>query len=140
VAQEPAAANSGPAPVPFAGGGLAPDSSGADPDVSATAMPGGEVMGGTAGHVAESPLAAPNVNPHEAGSLSPVFTGGDPNPAGSDDVAATAAAAVAAAQARAGAHQQDTYGQGSQVGDQMDLPPQDFSVPNAHGTGYGGQE
>jgi hypothetical protein len=40
-----------------------------------------------------------------------------------DDVSATVAGAVAAAQSRYMAHQQDTFAQGSQIGTPMTLPP-----------------
>jgi hypothetical protein len=40
-----------------------------------------------------------------------------------DDVAADVAGAVTSAEARYSAHEQDTYGQGSVIGDLMDLPP-----------------
>jgi hypothetical protein len=107
-------------------------------------MPGSTVLSSTVGanYVSESPLAAPNVNPYEAGSPSRIYTGGDANPAGSDDVAATVAAAVAAAEARAGKHQQDTYGQGSMVGDLMTFPAQSVDpgvgpgMPEAAGAYY----
>lgn len=44
-----------------------------------------------------------------------------------DDVSASVAAAVTAAEARFASHQQDTYDQGSQIGVPLDLPP----VPGA---------
>ncbi len=78
--------------------------------------------------------------PYAAGSPDPVLAGGDADAGDRDDVAGSAAAAQAAAEARYGEHQADTYGQGSRIGDAMDLPPQDFSVPTAHATGYGGQQ
>jgi len=78
--------------------------------------------------------------PEAAGSPDGIYAGGDADAGGRDDVAGTVAGAQAAAEARYREHQGDTYGQGSQIGDGMDLPPQDFSVPTAHATGYGGQE
>lgn len=78
--------------------------------------------------------------PYAAGSPDPIYVGGDADAGGRDDVAGDAAAAQANAQARYGEHQRDTYGQGSVIGDVMDLPSQDFSVATAHETGYGGQE
>jgi hypothetical protein len=77
--------------------------------------------------------------PYAPGSPDPVYVGGDADAGGRDDVAGDVAAAMANANARYAEHQQDT-GQGSQIGDSMDLPSQDFSVATAHGTGYGGQE
>jgi hypothetical protein len=78
--------------------------------------------------------------PPAAGSPDPVYAGGDADAGGRDDVAGTVAGAQANAEARYGEHQRDTYGQGSTIGDAMDLPSQDFSVSTAHETGYGGQE
>jgi hypothetical protein len=87
--------------------------------------PGPHVLMGVTGanHVSESPLAAPNVNPYETSALSPIFVGGAADPGGRDDVAGSVAGAVAAAEARFGEHQTDTYGQGSTIGDAMTLPP-----------------
>lgn len=78
--------------------------------------------------------------PYAPGSPQAIFVGGGPDAGGRDDVAGAVDAAVAAAKARYGEHQGDTYGQGSQIGDAVTLPPQDFSEPNAHAPGYGGQE
>jgi len=78
--------------------------------------------------------------PPAAGQDQPVQAHGDADAGGRDDVAGDVAGAQAAAEARYGEHQRDTYGQGSTIGDGMDLPPQDFSVPTAHATGYGGQQ
>ena len=122
--QMPQASTPGPAAVPHAAPGTAPYSIQAEPaDVSQTRMPGDGVLASTPGHEPEAPLAAPNVNPYEAGSPQAIYAGGDADAGGRDDVAGAVAAAVAAAQARAGEHQTDTYGQGSHIGDLMDLPP-----------------
>ena len=75
-----------------------------------------------ANDVSEAPLAAPNVNPYDAGASQKIYTGGDDNPAGLDDVAGSVAASVAAAEARFGTHQLDTYGQGGIIGDLMTFP------------------
>jgi len=98
--------------------------------------------------------------PYAPGSPDPILVGGDPDAAGRDDVAGSVAEAMAAAEARYGEHQRDTYGQGSVIGDIMILPPsgldaavtelhgqhsggttprQEFDDPNAHEPGYGGQ-
>jgi hypothetical protein len=53
---------------------------------------------------------------------SPIYVGGDADAGGRDDVAATVAGAVANAQARYLEHEGDTHGQGSQIGDLMNLP------------------
>lgn len=96
--------------------------------------------------------------PYAAGTPSAILVGGDPDPGGRDDVAGTVAGSVAAAQARYGEHETDTYGLGSVIGDVMAMPAshldpavtqlhgehgttplQDFADPNAHEPGYGGQ-
>jgi hypothetical protein len=53
---------------------------------------------------------------------SPIYTGGDDDAGGRDPVAGSVAGAVAAADARYLQLQSDTYGQGSHIGDLMDLP------------------
>jgi hypothetical protein len=52
----------------------------------------------------------------------PIAFPGGPDAGGRDDVAASVAGAVAAAEARFGELQGDTYGQGSQIGDMLSLP------------------
>jgi hypothetical protein len=61
--------------------------------------------------------------PYEAGSPDGITVGGDADAGGTDIVSATVAGAVASAAARYGELQGDTYGQGSHIGDLMDLPP-----------------
>lgn len=61
--------------------------------------------------------------PYDAGSPQPISTAGDADAGGRDIVAGTVAGAVAAAQARFGELQSDTYGQGSVIGDVYRLPP-----------------
>jgi hypothetical protein len=126
--QMPQAATPGPAPVPYGGPGfaLAPDICAPLPGVSPDAMPGGGVMDGVTGanYVTESPLAAPGVNPYEAGATDPIVCSeAHMGPENCDTVAATVAAAVANAQARADSRQRETYGQGSVIGDVMTFPP-----------------
>src|SRR5690242_4335501 len=102
-----------PAPVPYVvlswprAVGLA----GPQPDVDPGRTPGAGVLAGVAGanYVTEAPLAAPNPNPYEAGVISPVYAGGDADAGGRDIVSATVAGAVAAAEARFGELQGDTY-------------------------------
>lgn len=77
--------------------------------------------------------------PYAPGSPDPVYVGGDADPGGRDDVAGSVANAMANAMARQAEHKTDTYGQGSQIGDALTLPAQDFSVANAHQTGYTGE-
>ncbi len=104
--QMPAAPNSGPAPVPYGGPGfaIAPDMLAPVPVVAPGVGAGAGVLVGVTGanDVSEAPLAAPNVNPYDAGGISEIYTGGDDNPAGLDDVAGSVAASVAAAEARFG--------------------------------------
>ncbi len=122
----PGAPNSGPAPVPYDGPAfaIAPDMLASVPDVSPGIGAGAGVLVGVTGanDVSEAPLAAPNVSPYDAGASQKIYTGGDDNPAGLDDVAGSVAASVAAAEARFGTHQLDTYGQGSIIGDLMTFP------------------
>lgn len=66
----------------------------------------------------------------------PVAFPGDADPGGRDTVAADPAGAVANAEARFGELQGDTYGQGSQIGDALDLP----EVPDAHSKHTGGDD
>ena len=125
--QMPQASTPGPAPVPYGGPGSAigPHSGAPVPDVSFSSTPGPGVLAGVTGanDVTESPLAAPNVNPFEAGSPDPIYTGAAADAGGRDTVSASVAAAVAAAEARFGEHETDTYAQGSTIGDLMDMPP-----------------
>src|SRR5215510_246974 len=92
--QMPAAPGAGPAPVPFTGdqsAGNAP----LPPMMEPHGTPGPEVMGGVTGanHVSEAPLAAPNVNPYEAGSPQPIAFYGDGDAGGRDIVSGTVAGA-----------------------------------------------
>jgi len=72
--------------------------------------------------------------PYSPGEPQPIRFYGDNNPAGRDDVAATVAGAQAAAEARFNEHMGDTYGQGSQIGDTMNLPSE--STTGTHGGAY----
>lgn len=74
--------------------------------------------------------------PYAAGSPSAIYTGGDADAGGRDDVAGTAAGSVANAQSRFGEHQADTYTQGSHIGDLMDLPPRTSDGKVSEGGGY----
>jgi hypothetical protein len=56
-------------------------------------------------------------------SVSPIYTGGDSDGGGLDDVAADSLSAVAKAVGRYRELESDTFGQGSRIGDLMDLPP-----------------
>jgi hypothetical protein len=120
--QMPQASTPGPAPVPYGGGtDQRPEPPVYSvPGVSAGLAPGAGVLDMVPGG---SPLAAPNPNPYEAGAPSPVMFPGDADPGGRDIVAGAVAGAVAAAQARFGELQGDTYGLGSHVGDIVTLPP-----------------
>jgi len=115
----PQASTPGPAPVPYGG----PDER---PEPPVYAAPGISPVSTGAGVMSTvpgaSPLAAPNVNPYEPGATSPVMFPADTDPGGRDIVSGTVAGAVAAAEARFGELQGDTYGFGSHVGDIMTLP------------------
>lgn len=127
-AQMPAAPNAGPAPVPYAG----PDQGMGNVSYAVTAvtygMPGVEVMGGVTGNAVQESGYAHDVNaglvtPFYGGQISPIGVHGDADAGGRDDVAATVAGAVAAAEARYLEHEGDTHGIGSTIGDIMTLPP-----------------
>jgi hypothetical protein len=122
----PQASTPGPAPVPYGGPEEQPEPPDyAIPAVDPTATPGPGVLAGVPGanHVTSSPLAAPNVNPYEAGAVSPVVWPGDNDAGGRDIVSGAVAGAVAAAEARFGELRGDTYGLGSHIGDLMSFPP-----------------
>ena len=71
----------------------------------------------------QMPASSFNIQaPYSPGSPSAIYTGAASDAGGRDDVAGSVAAAQAAAEARYGEHQTDTYGQGSQIGDSMTLP------------------
>lgn len=61
--------------------------------------------------------------PYDGGTAGHVNVHGDADAGGSDKTSGTVAGAVAASQARQSELQGDTYGQGSQIGDVMTLPP-----------------
>lgn len=63
------------------------------------------------------------IAPYEPGSPDPIFAGGDADAGGRDIVAGTVDGAAANAKARYSEMQADTYGQGSQIGDSVTLPP-----------------
>src|SRR5258706_14261070 len=86
--QMPGAPNSGPAPVPF-GGDQDQFDAPLDTGPVSWGTPGPQVMSTVTGanYVTEAPLAAPNVNPYEAGALSAIYTGGDGQPPRSRDTA-----------------------------------------------------
>jgi hypothetical protein len=69
--------------------------------------------------------------PYEPGTPGPVYVGGDADAGGRDIVAGSVDGAVANAKARFGELQGDTYGQGSSIGDLVDLPgpPPPFEEP-----------
>ena len=67
--------------------------------------------------------AGPPPAPYYAGSISPISSPVNGDADEQDDVAGTVDGAVAAANARWGLAQQDTYHQGSVIGDLVTLPP-----------------
>src|SRR5258707_9604945 len=102
--QMPQATTPGPAPVPYGGPGfaIAPDMLAPVTEVSAALAAGTAVVHATPGHAPEAPLAAPNVNPYEAGGISAIQFHGDADPGGRDIVAGSVAEGVSNAMARLG--------------------------------------
>src|SRR5258708_24274057 len=98
--QMPQAMTPGPAPVPYAGPGMAiaPDMLAPPPHVTPGLNDAAGVLIGVTGanHVTEAPLRAPNVNPYDPGSPQAILVGGDADPGGPDIVSRTVAAARAA--------------------------------------------
>jgi hypothetical protein len=87
-----------------------------------------DVMQGVSGNAVQESGYAHDMNaglctPYYGGEISPVQAHGDADAGGRDDVAGSVAGSVAASSARWHEHQSDTYGQGSQIGDTMTLPP-----------------
>ena len=77
--------------------------------------------------------------PYAAGSPDAIYTGGDADAGGRDDVAGTVAGAQAAVEARYAEHSSDQAGQGSTIGDLMDLPPTVSEISkHTGGTGASG--
>lgn len=131
----PQATTPGPAPVPYTGPPMSVSTLAPVPGVSLTSAPGGDVLAGVTGanYVTEAPLRAPNVNPYEPGAPQVIYTGGDADAGGRDDVAGSVAAAVQAAEARFGELQGDTYGQGSRIGDLVNFPASPLDTPAGPG-------
>jgi hypothetical protein len=79
------------------------------------------------------PVVSPSVATHEVspGGQHIAFPG-DSDPGGRDIVADSVAGSVAATEARYHELQGDTYGQGSHIGDLMDLPPGHQRYVQAH--------
>jgi hypothetical protein len=125
-----AAPNSGPAPVPYAGAlpseppayGVPAGPYGPDGAVAEVVTFPGQAWT-VESAVAHDVSAGTADAPYAPGSPSPVYTGGDNDAGGRDDVSGTVAGAVASAEARFLEHQSDTYAQGSTIGDVMTLPP-----------------
>jgi hypothetical protein len=133
----PQASTPGPAAVPYNGPGFAlgSDIAAPVPDVSPASTPGPGVLDAATGGATMpvSPLAAPNVNPYEAGAPDPIYVGGDADAGGRDTVAASVAQAVANAEARFGELRGDTYGMGSHIGDLISFPPSPLDTPAGPG-------
>jgi len=72
---------------------------------------------------AAAPGAGADPAPYYPGSPDPVYTGGDDDAGGRDDVAGDVAGSVSNATARWHELQSDTFGQGSVIGDLMTFPP-----------------
>jgi hypothetical protein len=86
--------------------------------------PGAADTAWTTGVAWKSPVVSPSPggDPPAPGGQHVAFPG-DADPGGRDIVAASSAQAMANAEARYGELQGDTYGQGSRIGDLLDLPP-----------------
>jgi hypothetical protein len=83
------------------------------------------------------PVVSPIVPTHKvAPGGQPIEFPGDADPGGRDDVAASVAGAIAAAEARYREHEGDTYAQGSTIGDLLDLP----AVPGEQSKHTGGSD
>src|SRR5258708_25017881 len=99
--QMPQAMTPGPAPVPYAGPGMAiaPDMLAPPPHVTPGLNDAAGVLIGVTGanHVTEAPLRAPNVNPYDPGSPQAILVGGDADPGRRDIASGTGAGAGAAA-------------------------------------------
>lgn len=65
----------------------------------------------------------PDMTPYFAGQVAPVNAMGDDDAGGRDDVSATVAGSVDAANARWHEFQSGTFGLGSTIGDLVDFPP-----------------
>lgn len=126
--QMPSADGPGPAPVPYGGADVAPEPP--DYGVALGADAGGvttHVLAGVTGlntteSAAAHDVAAGTITPYYPGTPDPIYTGGDADAGGRDDVAASVAAAVGNAEARWQEFASDTYQQGSTIGDLMTLP------------------
>jgi hypothetical protein len=127
--QMPQAANSGSAPVPYAGPDLSPEPPqyavdlGADAGGATSMVMGGVTDLGTTELAAAHDVSAGLADaPYYPGDISPIYTGGDSDAGGRDSVAGTVAASIAASTARWQELQSDTFSQGSTVGDLISLP------------------
>jgi hypothetical protein len=128
--QMPQAPNSGPAPVPYRGPGQSPEPPVYAVDLGTLVDPAADLiavnppMPGLSEQPWAHDAAAGSADaPYYPGAVSPVFTGGDADAGGRDEVAGDVAGSVAAATARWRELQSDTYGQGGVIGDLMVLPP-----------------
>lgn len=128
AAQNPQAANSGPAPVPYhgvmpaepPGYGVTLDLA----DAAAEVMNGIPSMPGVSEQSWAHDIAAGTADaPYYAGSTSAIYSPVNSDADEQDDVSGTVAGAVAAATARWQLAQKDTYQQGSVLGDLVALPP-----------------
>jgi len=142
--QMPAAPNSGPAPVPYAGADLSPEPPDYAAEMGPLSDPAADIMSGVVGlGTTESPaahdIAAGTADaPYYAGPLSPIDAMGDPDAGGRDDVSGTVAGAVANATGRWQEFQGDN-GAGSTIGDLMTFPPSPLD-PGAVGGLKGGTD
>ena len=123
------AANSGPAPLPYAGADQSPEPPVYNVGIPGFLQVGDDVMSGisdTMG-VQESAYAhdmnAGLLTPYVTSTIKSIYTGGDSGGAGGDDVMDTVAGAVTAAESRFAYHMEDTTNTGpGYIGDIMLLP------------------
>ena len=80
---------------------------------------------GSPGDAPQMPAIGPGpaMTPYYGGPVDPVEAMGDGDAGGRDDVSATVAGSVEAANARWHEHQTDTFGVGSTIGDLVHFPP-----------------
>ena len=80
------------------------------------------------GQMAAEPRSGPDPAPYYGGALSPIQVHADADAGGRDIAADSVPGSMAAAAARLGELEHDTFGQGSTIGDLMDLPVVDSAA------------
>lgn len=126
--QMPQASTPGPAPTPYGAGSQRPEPPDYSPQPVTFSTPGVVVLHGVDGNAVQESGYAHDVNAglvaqFYPGQVSAIQMHGNADAGGRDDVAATVAGAVAAAEARYLEHEGDTHGTGSTIGDALIMPP-----------------